>query len=127
MTKANTSSQQLPGEVGRVCLSCSGTGEIGTEGGVLDCPDCGGGGTLPHPSVLVEWRMRDIERARADGSAEVASDVRWLIAELRRARTALSEIASLVQDDGDAESARRVRVIAGRALALYEVARPVTK
>ncbi|MEY4549188.1 MAG: hypothetical protein RL685_5383 [Pseudomonadota bacterium] len=87
----------------------------------MDCPDCGGTGVLPHPSVLVEWRIRDIERARAGGSDEAANDLRWLIAELRRARTALTEIASLAEDAGDSEIARRLRVTAGQALELFEV------
>ena len=100
------------------CNSCSGSGEVGTEAGPVDCPDCGGAGVLPHPSVLVEWRMRDIERARGGGDGAVASDVRWLLAELRRARTALTEIVSLAEDAGDSEIARRLRVTAGRALGL---------
>ena len=105
----------------RSCDSCSGSGEVGTEAGPVDCPDCGGSGALPHPSVLVEWRIRDIERARAGGSDEAATDLRWLIAELRRARTALTEIASLAEDAGDSETARRLRVTAGQALELFEV------
>ncbi|MEY2929330.1 MAG: hypothetical protein RL033_79 [Pseudomonadota bacterium] len=87
----------------------------------MDCPDCGGTGVLPHPSVLVEWRIRDIERARAGGSDAAASDLRWLIAELRRARTALTEITSLAEDAGDSEISRRLRVTAGQALELFEV------
>ena len=105
----------------RRCNSCSGSGEVGTEAGPVDCPDCGGSGALPHPSVLVEWRIRDIERARGGGSDEAATDIRWLIAELRRARTALTEIASLAEDAGDSETARRLRVTAGQALELFEV------
>ena len=105
----------------RSCDSCSGSGEVGTEAGPVDCPDCGGSGVLPHPSVLVEWRMRDIERARAAGTDPAASDIRWLIAELRRARTALTEITSLAEDAGDSETARRLRVTAGQALELFEV------
>jgi hypothetical protein len=104
----------------RRCQSCSGSGEVGTESGPLDCPDCGGTGDLPHASVLVEWRMRDIERARASGNHEAASDIRWLIAELRRARGALTEIASLAEEAGDSETARRLRLTAGRALDLFE-------
>jgi hypothetical protein len=106
------------GVLERRCHSCSGTGEIGTEAGPMDCPDCGGSGSLPHPSVLVEWRMRDIERARtADGGA-AASDIRWLLAELRRARTALTEIVSLAEDAGDSEIVRRMHRTAGQALGL---------
>ncbi|MEO8183227.1 MAG: hypothetical protein ABI895_30715 [Deltaproteobacteria bacterium] len=105
----------------RLCNSCSGSGEVGTEVGPVDCPDCGGSGALPHASVLVEWRMRDIERARGASDDDAASDIRWLIAELRRARTALTEIASLAEDAGDSETARRLRVTAGQALELFEV------
>jgi hypothetical protein len=76
---------------------------------------------LPHPNVLVEWRIRDIERARSAGNDEAASDIRWLIAELRRARTAPTEIASLAEDAGDSDIARRLRVTAGQALELFEV------
>lgn len=105
----------------RRCNSCSGSGEVGTEVGPVDCPDCGGTGVLPHPSVLVEWRIRDIERARSAGADDAASDIRWLIAELRRARTALTEIASLAVDAGDSDIARRLRVVSGQALELFEV------
>jgi hypothetical protein len=105
----------------RLCNSCAGSGEVGTEAGLVDCPDCGGSGVLPHPSVLVEWRMRDIERARGAGNDDAASDIRWLIAELRRARTALTEIQSLAEDAGDSETARRLRVTAGQALELFDV------
>lgn len=114
-------SAALGGAMERRCNSCNGSGEVGTEAGPVDCPDCGGSGALPHPSVLVEWRIRDIERARAGGSDEAATDIRWLIAELRRARTALTEIASLAEDAGDSETARRLRVTAGQALELFEV------
>jgi hypothetical protein len=76
---------------------------------------------LPHPNVLVEWRARDIEKVRAAGSDATATDIRWLIAELRRARTALTEIASLAEDAGDSEIARRIRFTANQALELYEM------
>jgi predicted nucleic acid-binding Zn-ribbon protein len=112
---------QGTGSAQRQCNSCGGTGEVGTEVGVVDCPDCGGSGVLAHPNVLVEWRARDIEKARAAGSDSAASDFRWLIAELRRARTALTEIASLAEDMGESEVAKRIRVTAGEALALYDV------
>lgn len=105
----------------RQCNSCAGSGEVGTEVGPVDCPDCGGSGSLPHPYVLVEWRVRDIEKARAGGSDAVASDIRWLIAELRRARGALTQIASLGADAGDSELARRIRFTTNQALELYEI------
>lgn len=109
------------GSSSRQCNSCAGTGEVGTEAGVVDCPDCGGSGALPHPNVLVEWRVRDIEKARAAGTDETASDIRWLIAELRRSRTALTEIAALAEDAGSSELVQRIKVTAGQALALFEL------
>jgi hypothetical protein len=104
-----------------------GTGEVGTESGPVDCPDCGGSGLLPHPHVAVEWRVRDIERHHVLGkdasrNDAVANDLRWLIAELRRARTALTEIAALADDVGDSEVAGRLRFTVNRALELYPVA-----
>jgi hypothetical protein len=121
MVEASRSKAAAGGTLERRCNSCSGSGEVGTEAGPVDCPDCGGSGVLPHPSVLVEWRVRDIERARAAGSDAAASDIRWLIAELRRARTALTEIASLAEDAGDSETAQQLRVTVGQALELFEV------
>lgn len=105
----------------RRCHSCLGTGEVGTEGGPVDCPDCGGSGILPHPHVAVEWRLRDIERLHATRDDAIAGDLRWLIAEVRRARTALTEIAALADDAGDTDVARRLRFTANRALELYPV------
>ncbi len=87
----------------------------------MDCPDCGGSGTLPHPLVAVEWRMRDIERSLAPGSDGASAEMRWLIAELRRARTALTEIATLAQDAGESDVAQRLRFTANRALELYPI------
>ena len=113
--------ENLSGLAQRQCNSCNGTGEVGTEAGVVDCPDCGGSGILPDPNVLVEWRVRDIEKARASGLDSAASDIRWLIAELRRARTALTDIAALAEDGSGADVVQRVRVTAGRALALFEL------
>ena len=108
----------------RQCNSCLGTGEVGTEVGLVDCPDCGGSGVLPHPNVLVEWRARDIEKARGAGSDAAAQDIRWLSAELRRARTALTEIASLAEDMGGTEGAQRILVTAGQALELFTLEAP---
>jgi hypothetical protein len=111
-----------PEKTERQCSTCLGTGEIGTEVGPTDCPDCGGSGMLPHPLVAVEWRMRDIERSHAAGRDDAAADMRWLIAELRRARTALTEIAALAQDAGDSDLVQRLRFSANRALELYPIA-----
>jgi hypothetical protein len=105
----------------RQCQSCLGTGEVGTEVGPVDCPDCGGAGALPHPAVMVEWRVRDIERRYEARNESMAQDMRWLIAELRRARTALTDLASLAEDAGESEIGSRMLFIANRALELYPV------
>jgi hypothetical protein len=92
-----------------------------TESGPTDCPDCGGAGFLPSSNVLVDWRARDIERALSNGTQPEAADVRWLLAQVRLARTALTEIVALAHDvqDGDA-IAMRIRVTAHRALGMHE-------
>jgi hypothetical protein len=77
---------------------------------------------LPTKSVLVEWRMRDIERALQTQRAPQVEDARWLAAELRAARTALTEIIALAHDaDVDESIGIRIRFLANRALGLYEV------
>lgn len=103
------------------CNSCHGTGEAATENGMAACPDCGGAGYLPSPHVRVEWRARDIELAHASGSTPVARDVRFLLAELRRSRDALMEIASLAQELDDNAVVSRLRFTVTRALRLYEL------
>lgn len=104
------------------CSSCRGTGETPTDYGTVDCPDCGGAGTLPSHSVLVDWRARDIERAIAKGQVPDGADVTWLISEVRRARGALTEIVALAHDVTDETSiSGRIRFVANRALGLYEV------
>jgi hypothetical protein len=81
---------------------------------------------LPAKSVLVDWRARDLERSLERGSELSAQDVRWLLAELRNARTALTEVIALAHDLGDSEQALalRIRMAASRALGLYEIAAP---
>jgi hypothetical protein len=103
------------------CNSCHGTGEAATENGMASCPDCGGAGYLPSPHVRVEWRARDIELAHASGATPVARDVRFLLAELRRSRDALMEIASLAQELDENAVVSRLRFTVMRALRLYEV------
>ena len=114
------------------CMSCYGTGETVTNTGPADCPDCGGSGILPTRAVLIEWRARDVERAHGAGDDESAVHVRWLVAELRSARSALNEIIALAHDageDGD-RIAQRIRFVANRALGTYEISKesdPATK
>ena len=103
-----------------LCATCHGSGEYPTESGPVDCPDCGGAGTLPPKKVMIESRAGDIERAYAGARNTVASDVRWLLAKLRTARSALNEIIALAHDVTDQDAiAIKIRRIANRALGLY--------
>ena len=105
---------------GSQCLSCHGSGEYPTDFGLVDCPDCGGSGSLPSKKLLIEWRASDIERAYSGSREAVSSDVRWLLTELRTARNALTEIITLAHDVSDEnEIAPRIRFVANRALGLY--------
>jgi hypothetical protein len=103
------------------CERCLGSGDWPTDFGVVDCPECGGSGILPSRNVLVDWRSRDIERAVASGRGVSPEDVRWLLAELRSARAALTDIIALAHDAEDADGIGvRIRFAANRALGLYE-------
>jgi hypothetical protein len=105
------------------CVSCGGTGEMVREQGPTDCPDCGGTGRLPSRATLVDWRARDIDRAAAGGRELSAEDARWLVSELRTARSALTQIIALAHDIEDSEAiAVRIRFAANKALGLYETA-----
>jgi len=107
------------------CLTCYGNGEAASDWGVTACPDCGGCGTLPAADVLVEWRMRAIEKNYAHGDGDVARDVAWLAFELRRARQALVKIMTVAQADAaeDDALATRIRFLVNDALHLYEDSR----
>ena len=65
--------------------------------------------------------MRDIEREYGASHEAVAADVRWLVAELRRARAALTEIIALAQDGESADAAARIKLTAVRSLEFYEI------
>jgi hypothetical protein len=69
----------------------------------------------------VEWRARDIELAHAGGTTATARDVRFLLAELRRSRDALMEVASLASELDENAIVSRLRFTVTRALRLYEV------
>jgi hypothetical protein len=103
------------------CQTCYGEGNFPTDAGLIDCPDCGGSGTLPSPSTLVEWRLREIERAFGAGQDEEPQAVRWLATELRRAREALTEILALSEELPDVQERTRLRFVANGALELYGV------
>jgi hypothetical protein len=106
------------------CEGCLGSGEQPTDFGPVDCPECGGSGILPSRNVLVDWRSRDIERAVGEGKSASTEDVSWLLAELRSARAALTEIIALAHDAEDRDGIGvRIRFAANRALGLYQTSR----
>lgn len=106
-------------------MSCSGTGEVATDYGPVDCPDCGGGGHLPSRAVLSEWRASDIGKAAAEGRPLEASDARWLLSELTTMRSALREVIAIAHDIRDDDQlALRIRMVASRAMGLYDVVPP---
>jgi hypothetical protein len=106
------------------CASCVGTGEMVREMGPVDCPDCGGTGTLPPRGTLVDWRARDIDKAAAAGRGVGPEDARWLVSELRTARQALTQIIALAHDVEDADAiAQQIRFAANKALGLYETSK----
>jgi hypothetical protein len=109
------------------CGSCYGQGEVPTDAGPAACPDCGGTGVLPPQDVLVEWRLRAIEKAHGDQRTESAQDVRWLAFELRRSRAALLQVLALSHDLGDDEPlATRIRFLANDALGVYASDKPTS-
>lgn len=106
-------------------MSCAGAGEVPTDYGLTDCPDCGGSGQLPSRSVLTDWRLADLERRTTAEHALSEQDAQFLLAELRNARTALNEVIALAHDVRDDEQiALRIRMVAGNALGLYQLAKP---
>lgn len=83
----------------------------------MDCPDCGGAGYLPTRHTLVEWRVRDVERANEAGLKVTVADVRWLLSEVRQAREALRAVVALSHDiTSDIAIGTQVRATAERAL-----------
>ena len=111
----------MESETSGKCSSCHGSGEVGSEVVPVACPDCGGAGALPGRSTLIEWRARDIERSLNGNETQSATDLRWLISELRKARAALTEVVSLAQELDDEPLTTRMRFVANQALGLYEV------
>lgn len=104
------------------CASCMGSGEMATDYGCVDCPDCGGAGFLPSRHVLVDWRSRDIQRSLHRRDREDAADLAWAISEMQRARAALIEIVALAHDVTEDDAiGSRIRFVANRALGLYEI------
>jgi hypothetical protein len=103
------------------CLTCYGTGEVVTEGGPSVCPDCLGQGGAPKGEIL-EWRLREIERAHVGQTHGCEADVRWLVVELRRHREALVQVLTRCQDVSDElPLARELQHVANETLGLYRL------
>jgi hypothetical protein len=105
------------------CMTCAGSGEMPTENGLVDCPDCGGAGRLPARAVVTAWRTSDLARTLAEQRLLEHKDSVWLLAELEKAQRALREIIALAHDIRDDEQlALRIRMVAGDAIGLYQLA-----
>jgi hypothetical protein len=101
------------------CWTCYGEGANTNEYGPTACPDCGGLGELPSPLVLTEWRLRELERAYAEGG-KAGQDVGWLISEVRKAHHVLVQILAAGQDADDHDAtASRIRFLANKVLQVY--------
>jgi hypothetical protein len=101
------------------CWTCYGEGVTSGEQGLRSCPDCGGVGRLPSPPVLTESRLREIERVYGD-QGQAAQDVGWLVAEVRRAQHALTQILAASQDADPADAtASRIKFLANDVLGMY--------
>ena len=101
------------------CHTCYGTGEVVTEQGPSNCPDCYGDGKQANSGNKFEWRLRELERHYRTKNGESLSDVMWLVHELRQARDALVLILTRCQDaDESDDMARYVRRQSMEALGL---------
>ena len=101
------------------CLTCYGTGEIVDEGGASACPDCLGQGGGPKGEIM-EWRLREIERAHLGKTHGCEGDVLWLIHELRRHRDALVRVLTRCQDAADESPiAAEIQHVVNDTLGLY--------
>jgi hypothetical protein len=95
---------------------------VSAGAGPETCPDCFGEGVALGRGTKLEWRLRAIERTHERSSErETASEVLWLVGELRHTRDALTKILARCQDAGDSPLAREVQHEANRGLGLYEV------
>lgn len=115
-------SRELPeGKGKQKCVTCFGTGELVTEAGATDCPDCAGQGVMPTRDVLTELRISELTRKYAKQGSEAADDIRWLTTEVGRARTSLRKIVALAMDGRDDDPVlAQVRGTAYDALGLYD-------
>ena len=101
------------------CGTCHGEGVTGSEQGPLTCLDCAGIGKLPSGLVRTEWRLRELERVYAAQGGEHAQDLRWLIAEVRRAHHVLLQILAASEDGGENPTLTRIKFLANDVLSLY--------
>jgi hypothetical protein len=105
----------------KTCLTCYGAGETVAENGPVACPDCFGAGKALSQSTRFEWRLREIERTCDQLGRDAATDVHWLIREIRRSRSALLDILTRCQDTDDSDAtAREIHHKANEALELYD-------
>lgn len=94
-----------------------GTGEYPSDYGVVDCPDCGGAGYVLSRKLVIERRLREMERAHDGGLKLKSNDIRWLLTEFKRSRDALRKVAALAHDASqDATVATQIEVVAETAL-----------
>lgn len=108
-------------KTGDACLTCYGAGETVSENGPVACPDCFGEGQALSRGTKLEWRLRDIERAYQGSEREAATDVVWLVHELRRSREALLRVLARCQDVDSVDPVLRdVKYEANEALGLYD-------
>lgn len=112
--------QEMP-KGSSTCLSCQGSGEIGTDSGPEPCPDCFGAGKALSAGTRLEWRLSKIESSCSRLGRDGEADVLWLVHELRRSRAALLQILARCQDADDADTtARAIKYEANEALELYD-------
>jgi hypothetical protein len=103
------------------CLTCQGSGEVGSDSGPQPCPDCFGGGRALSPATRVDWKLTAIESTCSRLGRDGEADVLWLIHEVRRSRAALLQILARCQDaDESDQTARAVKYEANEALELYD-------
>jgi hypothetical protein len=102
------------------CLTCLGGGEVSSERGLANCPDCDGTGKIGDIFRRTEHRLREVEKKVARQDGEAATDVRWLITELRMCRDSLLKVMTAAQDgSSNDELLRRIQFEANEALGVY--------
>ena len=108
------------------CLSCLGSGEVSSERGLARCPDCDGLGKIGSEFKRSEQRLREIEGRAHTLQGESASDVKWLIGDLRRYREVLVRVMTAAQDGASADAGdeavellRRIQFEVNEVLEIY--------